>query len=96
MEDDIIEKLFEKKEDDDLFNFDSDEIKKWQRLQAKDSQELYEFISKRVHPKSQSKLQNLIEKYINSIIEELVCTEKLYYRSGFLDGLSLSKISNNK
>lgn len=43
------------------------------------------------HPKSQRKLQNLIEKYFNAYVEASSYENKLYYHSGFCDGISIIK-----
>jgi hypothetical protein len=89
MEDDIISIIFEKKEDDDMFNFKNEELSKWTDAKRKYSDELFNFISQRVHPKSQKKLIRLMEQYIDAHAEYFYCENKMYYRAGFTDGISI-------
>lgn len=91
MEDDIITIIYEKKEDDDLFDFKSKELVELEKTRTNRSKDLYAFIRKRVHPKSQRTLEDLIEKYVNAYVETSFCENKLYYRSGFSDGISIIK-----
>jgi hypothetical protein len=89
MEDDILSILFEKKEDENMFNFKNEELSKWTDIKRKYSNELFDFISQRVHPKSQKKLIKLIEAYIDANVEYFYCENKLYYKAGFTDGISI-------
>lgn len=91
MEDDIITIIYDKKEDDDLFDFQCKELVELEKIQRKRSEEMYSFIKQRVHPKSQRKLQDLIEKYFNAYVDASSYENKLYYHSGFCDGISIIK-----
>lgn len=96
MERDIISLLFEKKEEEEMFNFNSKEITKWSKTKSKASEELFDFIGKKVHPKSRQQLIELVEKYISVTAQYFECQNKMYYTEGIKDGNSLNlKVSNN-
>ena len=90
MEDDIISILFEKKRDSDMFDFKSDELTRWENTKRKYSDELFLFIAQRVHPKFQKQLEKLVEKYLEAKNECFYIENKLYYKSGFSDGMNLA------
>lgn len=70
-------------------NITSDELKRYTKKRNKDSEELYSFIDKKVHPKIREKLKHLIEKN-NDDYSNITCSEnKLYYKAGFYDGAKM-------
>ena len=93
MENDNILFLFEKKTDEDLFNFESEEYNKWEKERQMISEKLFDFIHQRVHPKSQEELNTLLDEYIEAVTESFYCENKYYYKQGFLDVLSIIKES---
>ena len=95
MEDDIISILFEKKIDSDMFNFSSEELTRWEKAKRKYSDELFMFIGQRVHPKSQKKIEQLVEKYLEAKNQCFYIENKMYYKSGFVDGMNLIHESCN-
>lgn len=67
----------------------SDELKKHIKKRNKDSEYLFSFIDKKVHPKIRVKLKFLIEKY-NEDNSDITCNKnKLYYKAGFSDGVKM-------
>ena len=95
MEDDIISILFEKKIDSDMFNFCSEVLTRWEKAKRKYSDELFMFIGERVHPKSQKKLEQLVEMYVKAKNQCFYIENKMYYKSGFVDGMNLIHESCN-
>ena len=89
MKKDIISLIFEKKEDDELFYFNCEEKSKCEDSKNRISKELFDFIEERVHQKSKMKLKILIEKYIDAMIEYCYIENKMYYKEGFKDGISI-------
>ena len=89
MEKDIISLIFEKKEDDELIYSNCEEKNKCEDSKKRISEELFDFIEKRVHPKSKMQLKVLIEKYIDAMIEYCYSENKMYYKEGFKDGISI-------
>lgn len=70
-------------------NITSTELKNYTQKRIKDSDELFNFIDKKVHPKIREKLKWLIERY-NSDFSDITCSEnKLYYKAGFSDGAKM-------
>lgn len=86
MKDDIISMLFDKKEEDGLFIFENNEL---DNIRKKCDNNLYNFIEKKVHPKIRTKLEELIENYIDASVESYESKNKHYYIQGFKDGNSI-------
>lgn len=55
----------------------------------KESIDLYDFINKRVHPKSRKKLIKMIESYTDAMIETITKNNKTVYKAGFNDCMRL-------
>ena len=55
----------------------------------KESETLYDFINKRVHPKSRKKLINMIESYTDAMLEITSTNNKIIYKTGFHDCMQL-------
>lgn len=94
MADDIISILFEKKTDSDMFDFKSDKLTYLENEKEEIERKLSDFIERRVHPNSKELLKTLIENYISITLDSFIYENKLYYRQGFLDGLSINMTSN--
>lgn len=90
---DIVDFLFDKQVDEDLFSV-SDEV-----LEALDTKiemtdnRINNFINKRVHPKSRSTLQTLLRQKEKSVLENSNRENRLFYRNGISDGISLMLIA---
>ena len=70
-------------------NITSDELEMLIKKRKKDSEELFNFIDKKVHPKIRGKLKTLIEKYNGDFSGMTCCENKLYYKTGFSDGIKM-------
>lgn len=70
-------------------NITSEELEKYIRKRKQDSEQLYNFINQKVHPKIRNKLLQLIEKYNNYYSDQNCCENKLYYKAGFSDGAKM-------
>lgn len=86
---DIIDIIFDARENDDSFAFNDNELRDCCNVRKDCSRKLYSFIEKRVHPNSQPLIKSLTEKYVESINDEFAYTEKLYYKKGFTDAIAL-------
>lgn len=85
----IIQIQLEAKEDNEILDIRSDDLTKWNNLRKKSMEELFEFIEKRVHPKSRKELNRLIENYCNNYSEKVYYENILYYKSGFSDEIKI-------
>lgn len=84
---DIINFLFNKKEDEELFDLENVEREKLKGKSGIVYDEIIKFIDSRVHPKSRNRLKNLLLKYDDA---ECACWRKeneLLYRNGVADGV---------
>lgn len=84
---DIINFVFNKKEDEELFDLEDSEREKLKNSSEMVYDELIKFIDSRVHPKSRNKLKHLLLKYDDA---ECACWRKeneLLYRNGVADGV---------
>lgn len=91
--DDIIDLLFEKKGDEDLFVLEDKELNKLNNKVEMSNKEMLKFIDARVHPKSRDKLKELITEYSNANYDYLHRENQLFYRNGISDGIELILIS---
>lgn len=87
--DDILDNIFDKKEDDDLFDLDDEQLKELDKQLSSLSERLDVFIEKRVHPKTQEKLQDLISEHTNLLYTYLHRENQLFYKNGVADGIKL-------
>ncbi len=84
---DIINFVFNKKEDEELFDLEDLERERCKNKSSLAYDEIIKFIDTRVHPKSRNKLKNLLSKY-NDVECEYLCKEnELLYRNGVADGV---------
>ena len=68
------------------------DTEKWiafNRKKAKNEQILYDYISKKIHPKAQKKLISLIENLLDSIDERSDFENRQYFYCGFRDCVEL-------
>ena len=89
MEDDILETLFEKREDTGAFNFECIEYHQLLNKRKNKKTQMNNYISERVHPKSQNKLKKLIDDFICSVEDYEYFESKHYYYAGFKDAFNL-------
>lgn len=84
---DIIDYLFDKKNEEELLDLDDAELKVLNHTIIKVNDEITKFIDRKVHPKSRKKLKKLIFKYSNSIFSYLHKENELIYKNGVADGV---------
>jgi hypothetical protein len=82
----IIDFLFDKKEEDNLFSLDDIELDTLKNKVEIVENEILKFIDKRVHPKSRKKLRRLLLNYNNAIFISAAKENELYYKYGVSDG----------
>lgn len=83
----IIDFLFDKKDEDQLFLLEDTELKKLDNKITMVNNEISKFIEKRVHPKSRKKLRRLLRDYSNAIFVHVARENELYYKYGVSDGV---------
>lgn len=93
---DIIEEILEAREDEGKLDIESEELKSKEMFRRKKSEELHNFINKRVHPRSRNTLTNLIERYVDAYCAYSDCEVKLYYKAGFSDAMNIILTSLRK
>lgn len=84
---DIINFVFNKKEDEELFDLEDSEREKFKNSSEMVYDELIKFIDSRVHPKSRNKLKHLLLKYDEVECGYLRKENELFYRNGVADGV---------
>ena len=82
----MISYLYYKKLEDELFKFEDSTLSELEDNITK-SNKLFNFINKRVHPRSKNKLKHLINDYINNIFARIQKENEMYYVTGFEDGI---------
>lgn len=85
----ITDFIFERKEEYNLFSFKDVELDEVDKKITKSENIIGKFIKKRVHPKSRKRLQDLINNHLDYMFEYNYVQGKLYYNSGFKDGIIL-------
>ena len=84
---DIINFVFNNKEDEELFDLEDSEREKFKNSSEMVYDELIKFIDSRVHPKSRNKLKHLLLKYDEVECGYLRKENELFYRNGVADGV---------
>ena len=84
---DIINFLFNKKEDEELFDLEDSKREMFKNKSSIAYDEIIKFIDLRVHPKSRNKLKDLLSKYDDVECEYLRKENELLYRNGIADGV---------
>ena len=79
---DILDILYDKKEDDDLLELKDVNL---QELEL----ELSNFIDTRIHPKSREKLKDLLSKYNHILYLYHYRENQLIYKNGISDGMDI-------
>ena len=83
----MISYLYYKKLEDELFKFEDSTLSELEDNITKSNNKLFNFINKRVHPRSKNKLKHLINDYINNIFARIRKENEMYYVTGFEDGI---------
>ena len=88
-DDNIIDYLYEKKEEDMLFTSKDKEYEELQNKITIADNEINTFIEKKVHPKSRKLLRKLFINYGNAVFVSASRENQLYYRYGVEDGIKI-------
>lgn len=83
----MISYLYYKKLEDALFKFEDSKLGELEDNITISNNKLFNFINKRVHPRSKNKLKHLINDYINNIFASIQKENEMYYVTGFEDGI---------
>ena len=87
--DELYNFLFEQKINEGLFNMNDEELSV-QKHKAKESQKkLMAFINTILKPEDREKLEILLETRDNDYKDFFFLEERLFYRNGFKDGISI-------
>lgn len=86
---DIIDFIFIQKEDENLFNFDDEELTSLDNKTMECDKAITNFINSKIHPKYRKKLKRLILEYSSAMCLHLRQQNELFYRNGFSDGVEL-------
>ena len=87
--DNLIDLLFDKQEDEDIFNFKDKLLEEFDNKIDSYDDRLNYFIDKKVHPANRKLLRNLLktkENYVNRYNRR---ENQLYYKNGVSDGARL-------
>lgn len=93
---DIIDLLFEKKEEDMAFKMNDNLLSKSRRKIYTTSYKLDEFIKANVPDDIRTELQNLISNRNEALYDSYYREGQLFYRNGIIDGLYLKSLDPNK
>lgn len=93
---DIIDLLFEKKEEDMAFKMKDNLLTKSRRKIYTTSYKLNEFIKANVPDDIRTELQNLISNRNEALYDSYYREGQLFYRNGIIDGLYLKSLDPNK
>ena len=88
MKKDIIDMLFEKKDEDSMFDFKTKERNELNSKIAKLDDEINTFIDNKIHPDSRKELENLLFEHNVASIRYHDKGRLLLYRAGFIDGVN--------
>ena len=83
----IIDFLFDKKVEDNLFLLEDADLKRLDNKVTFADNEISKFIEKRVHPKIRKKLRKLLREYSNAVFIRIARENELYYQHGISDGV---------
>lgn len=86
---DIIDFLFNKKEDEELLNLDDEELKNLDNKITICDTEITKFIDSKVDSQCRKQLKRLILEYSNSMCNYFHKENELLYHNGFSDGVEI-------
>lgn len=72
-----------------MFDFEDEALKSLDKQISDSNEKLDCFIEKRVHPKTQEKLQEKIIDHISLLYSYIDRENELYYKNGVADGIKL-------
>lgn len=86
---DLIEQLFEKRDMDEYFDFNNEELKIISKKMEATENKISNLLKKRVHPKTREKIEYQFDKYQRDSFCYYEKERGLVYESGFIDGINL-------
>lgn len=84
----LIEQLFEKRDMDEYFDFNNEELKGISKIMEATENKILNLL-KRVHPKTRRKIGYQFDKYQQKSFRYYEKERGLVYESGFIDGINL-------
>ena len=87
--DDVLDNLFDKKEDDDLFNLEDKELKRLDEQIGKMNDKLDKFISEEIPPQTRDSAKEYLREYSNLLFTYLHRENQLFYKNGIADGIQI-------
>ena len=93
---DIVDLLFEKKEEDMAFNMNDNLLAQSRKKIYTTSYKLNEFIKANIPDNIREKLQKLISNRNEALYDSYYREGQLFYRNGIIDGLYLKSLDPNK
>lgn len=91
--DDVLDNLFDKKEDDELFNLEDREIKRLDEELGKINEKLDKFITEEIPPQSRESAREHLREYSNILFSYLHRENQLFYKNGIADGIQILLIA---
>ena len=86
---DILDILYDKKEDDDLLELKDVNLQELELELSKLEDKIDNFIDTRIHPKSREKLKDLLSKYNHILYLYHYRENQLIYKNGISDGMDI-------
>ena len=93
---DIVDLLFEKKEEDMAFNMNDNLLAQSRKKIYTTSYKLNEFIKANIPDNIRKELQKLISNRNEALYDSYYREGQLFYRNGIIDGLYLKSLDPNK
>lgn len=87
--DDVLDNLFDKKEDDDLFNLEDKELKRLDEELGEMNDKMDKFISEEIPPQTRDSAREHLIEYSNLLFTYLHRENQLFYKNGIADGIQI-------
>lgn len=87
--DDVLDNLFDKKEDDDLFNLEDKELKRLDEELEKMNDKLDKFINEEIPPQNRESAREHLREYSNLLFSYFHRENQLFYKNGIADGIKI-------
>lgn len=91
--DDVLDNLFDKKEDDNLFNLEDRELKRLDARLGEVNEKLDKFITEEIPPQSRDSAREHLREYSNILFSYLHRENQLFYKNGIADGIQILLVS---
>lgn len=87
--DDVLDNLFDKKEDDDLFNLDDEELVRLDKALEEMKDKLDKFIYEEISPDNREKTKKYFKEYSSLLFKYMRKENQLFYKNGIADGIKI-------